>query len=141
MKMQNVRVQSGFTMMELVVVMVMLGILAATVIPNVVDMSAPARLNTLRGIGAQITAAAETNYSLRAGGGTGYVTGISACSNAIVNSLLQTATALPSTYTVNGGATGTTLGAVFTCGMYDSEITSGPGSSGAPINLNLVASP
>lgn len=138
MQVYKINPQSGFTLMELVVVMVTLGILSVTVIPKVLDMSGPARLSTLKGIAAQVTAASETNYTVRASGATtGYVPNITSCSTAIVTSLLQTATPLPGTYTVNGGGTGT-LGVVFTCGMYDSDIASGTGSVSSPWPFVLV---
>lgn len=142
MKANGIHTQSGFTLMELVTVMVVLGILAATVIPNVVDMSGPARVNTLKSVAAQITGASETNYAAIAAGGSG-TTAVKLCSNAGVNLVLQTP--LDATiYTVGGTSpVSPPLGTVFTCTLCDSKISPATSTGGcsAPISLNIVAVP
>jgi MSHA pilin protein MshA len=93
----------GFTLIELVVVIVILGILAAVALPKFVDLSGEARTASAAGIAGAISSAASINYGARVATvgatprkGVGY-SAADPCSSAALNTILQSS--LPSGYT------------------------------------------
>lgn len=63
--------QQGFTLIELVMVIVILGILAATAIPRFVDLSADAERAAADGVRSGLASASAINYATRAARGAG----------------------------------------------------------------------
>lgn len=62
--------QAGFTLIELVVVIVILGILAATALPKVSSMSTEARGGVMQGVAGAVNSAAVMAYAKSAATGT-----------------------------------------------------------------------
>ena len=92
------RNQSGFTLIELVMVIVIIGILAAVAIPKFIDLSGEANQAAVNGVAGALSSASATNYAARKAGSAASAT-VTNCTDA--GALLQGG-ALPTGYAITG---------------------------------------
>ncbi|SHN12151.1 type II secretion system protein [Rhizobacter sp. OV335] len=91
--------QSGFTLIELVMVIVILGALAVAALPKFVDLKSDAQAAALQGVAGALSSAFAVNYAARSAKGT--ATGVTV-DNCNITTVLQGG--LPSGYSVAASA-------------------------------------
>ena len=100
----KIRRPQGFTMIELIVVIVILGVLAATALPKFIDMNSDAKAAALKGVVGAAASAMTINYSgcavAQHAPATGKCVKVDDCDD--LGSIMQGG--LPSGYTITAAA-------------------------------------
>jgi len=112
--MENMKRQSGFTLIELVMVIVILGVLAAVAIPKFVDLKGDAAQAAVNGIAGTLSSASAVNYAVRSANSANG-NAVTNCSD-VVTSLQG---GIPSPYVVASAAVA--AGATTTCTLNNNS--------------------
>lgn len=120
------REQSGFTLIELVIVIVILGILAVMAIPKFINLSGDAQTAATNGVAAALASANATNYAARSENVANgiAVTNCTSLSGALLGG------ALPTGYTITAAAVA--AGSTVTCTL------TGPSSTTATFSATGI---
>jgi len=104
--------QLAFTLIELVMVIVILGILAAVAVPKYISLEGTARQAAVDGVGGALGSSSVINYAARSSGDTVNTYTITNCTDYGINpGPLQGG--IPAGYTITAGVIG--AGAAVTC--------------------------
>ena len=127
--------QSGFTLIELVVVIVLLGILGAAATAKFQDLSAEARAAAVQGLAAEMQSGSAINYAKNAVGTASTGIAVASCTDGenVLTTPLPGGGSGGGTYTIGGTGTCTTDGDSLACTLTDDR-------GGEVANFSLICS-
>lgn len=138
--------QSGFTLVELVVVIVLLGILGVTALGKFQDLSSDAQDAANQGVASELSAASSINYAARlldpAAAGSVNLSGAAIDCAANLGGLFTTG--YPAGYTIQntgGGTADCTAAGLGAGGTFTCDVFSATAPAGTTALANIICTP